>query len=321
MVQLLVDPTLSGGSLPSHDHHGGSVSAADALVLAREEHVQRIHDMQAKRGMTRGPRRGYSMTDYSGDIHAIAALHIAQHACRSSQAVVDTPASIPENAVLQTPPQTSISTATPASVVQAPPGRKITAPRRSQSVTDKEPEPCATPLTPQPPARGTLVNLPSEIHYLIFDILNPLDAACLGLAHSRLYAIHRRKYGKVALSSRYEGPNDMEWAWRGAGPLLAKRLADQSEPQQPDASSLDRLRVKGQVYCRKCGVARCELHRHLRDWMGQGYEYCEIRKAFGAPAEEGAKSYCYMSSPKKPHRCGRHRERKIESPALVEQAA
>ncbi|KAJ2977103.1 hypothetical protein NQ176_g4562 [Zarea fungicola] len=54
------------------------------------------------------------------------------------------------------------------------------------------------------------------------------------------------------------------------------------------------------------GISRCELHRHLKSWMGDGYEYCEIKERFGTPAPDGAKSYCYMSSPTDRHRCGRH---------------
>lgn len=184
--------------------------------------------------------------------------------------------------------------------VQLPQRPKLPSPRRSYSVTDKEPEPVA-PGQPRPSSRMTILDLPSETHYDLFDFLDPIDGVCLGLAHSKLYAIHRRKYGKVSLGSGYAGPKDMEWAWRGAGPLLRRSPTDGAR-----AGGLDQLRVRGQVYCRKCGISRCELHRHLKSWMGDGYEYCDITKMYGKPAGHGARGYCFMKSPKDHHRCGNH---------------
>ncbi|PFH58301.1 hypothetical protein XA68_13905 [Ophiocordyceps unilateralis] len=218
-------------------------------------------DLTLKRSLMRAPpRRGRSMTDSGDDSYP-------------RSAVVDRQASIPEHG-----PLNEALLSTPTRRPRLPP------PRRSYSATDKEPEPVA----PRPSGRMTLLDLPAEVHYHLFDLLDPLDGVCLGLAHSRLYGIHRRKHGTVSLGSRYDGPNDMEWAWRGAGPLLR---------------SPERRR---QVYCRKCGVSRCELHRHLKDWMGEGYEYCEIRRTYGRPAGRDARPYCFMSSPKKPDQCGRH---------------
>lgn len=161
----------------------------------------------------------------------------------------------------------------------------------------------------------TILDLPSETHYDLFDFLDPIDGVCLGLAHSKLYAIHRRKYGKVPLCSRYHGPNDLEWAWRGAGPLIWPR-------QQTDdgkGSRLNQLRVRGQVYCRKCGIRRCELHRHLKGWMGAGYEYCDIAEMFGKPAGQDVKDYCFRVSPNNGDRCGRHGGKK--TPVVAEEKA
>lgn len=155
----------------------------------------------------------------------------------------------------------------------------------------------------------TILDLPSELHYTLFDFLDPLDGICLGLAHPRLYEISQRKYGKqVSLASRYSGPNDMEWAWRGAGPLVRSNSGAMVAKGVEEG-----LRPKGQVYCRKCGISRCELHRHLKEWMGEDMEYCEIKKVFGKPAGEEAKTYCYMSSPKNPGRCGRHGPKQARS--------
>ncbi|KAK2589899.1 hypothetical protein QQS21_012426 [Conoideocrella luteorostrata] len=323
MVQFLADPTLSsstGGSPSSHEqtdgyHAGGG--KPDGGIMSREEHAQRIKELNMKRGMMRAPRRGWSLTDYQGDQYQQSQQSMPHyHPHYIPQ--VDRQASIPEHAVLQStisrPDSPASSSAfssassTVGPMVQIPRRPKMPPPRRSQSVTDKEPEP--TSYQPQLSAHMNLLDLPSELHYALFDFLDPIDGACLGLAHSRLYSIHRRKNGKVPLCSRYSGPNDLEWAWRGAGPLVRRETTDLAPP--PSDKPLNKLRVKGQVYCRKCGISRCELHRHLRDWMGSGHEYCEIRKLYGRPADETAKPYCYMSSPKNPHRCGRHGGRKIE---------
>lgn len=256
-----------------------------------------------KRSMMRTPRRGWSLSDYQGDHHQ-SMPHYHPHYISQ----VDRQASIPENAVLQSsivrpdsPASSNVSSAssTVGPLVQLPRRPKMPPPRRSQSVTDKEPEPSNQARVS---VHMNLLDLPSELHYALFDFLDPIDGTCLGLAHSRLYSIHCRKNGKVSLSSRYSGPNDMEWAWRGAGPLVHKETSDSAASEK----ALEKLRVKGQVYCRKCGIYRCELHRHLKDWMGSGYEYCEIRKTYGPQADEDAKSYCFMKSPKNPNRCGRH---------------
>ncbi|KAK4089741.1 hypothetical protein ACCO45_005978 [Purpureocillium lilacinum] len=288
MVQLLADLT--------HSQSGTPIQEKEEPTMSREEHAQRMRELTMKRSMMRAPRRGWSMTDYQGD-------HAPTHSFHATAAHVDRQVSIPENAVLPSPAMPPASSTMDESV-QIPRRPKMPPPRRSYSVTDKEPEPVA-PGQPRPSGRMTILDLPSELHYSLFDFLDPIDGVCLGLAHSRLYAIHKRKYGKVPLCSRYSGPNDREWAWRGAGPLI--RPMEQKRDKAP--GGLDQLRVKGQVYCRKCGVSRCELHRHLKDWMGDGYEYCGIKQIFGKPAGEDAKPYCFMSSPKNPHRCGRHGRR------------
>lgn len=265
--------------------------------MSREEHAQRMRELNMKRGLMRTPRRGWSMTEYQGDGSVPQQPH-------TQTGHFQRPATIPENAVL--PLSVTASPATPstptteespkADATQLPRRPKLPPPRRSYSVMDYEPAPINQP---KPSTRMTLLDLPSEIHYLFCDNLDPIDSVCFGLAHSRLYTIHRRKNpGKTPLSSRYSGPNDMEWAWRGAGPLVRSSTQDLGE--------LSRMRVKGQVYCRKCGISRCELHRHLREWMGEGREYCEIKEMYGPVPGEDVKSYCYMSSPKNPHRCGRH---------------
>ena len=314
MVHVLADLAYS------HSHHAGhslnpekgdgswaGPGRQEHGMTSREEHAQRMKELNVKRSLMRAPRRGWSMTDYQGD----GGIPQVPHSFMLMQ--IERPAPIPENTAL--PPTAAPSPAAPSTPVtektpkaaasQLPSRPKLPPPRRSYSVMDYEPVP---PDQPKPSTRLTLLDLPSEIHYLVDDYLDPIDSVCFGLAHSRLYAIHRRKHpGKIPLSSRYSGPNDMEWAWRGAGRLVRSPTAERGEQI---TGELSRMRVKGQVYCRKCGTSRCELHRHLREWMGPGREYCDIKEMYGPVPGEGAKPYCYMSSPKNPHRCGRHGERK-----------
>ncbi|KAF5593820.1 hypothetical protein FPCIR_5147 [Fusarium pseudocircinatum] len=299
MVQLLADPAFSPAGTPTHEgtngplmKRPGPVRADSSTPMTREEHAKRMQELNNKRGLMRAPRRGWSMTDYQGD-------HVA--GSHSGASHIERQAPIPENE--SPPPSTPHQHSTPEVPAEdkaagLPHRPKLPPPRRSYSVMDYEPVP---QTQPQPPKDHTLLDLPSELHYTIFDHLDPIDSVCFGLTNSNFYDIHRRLHGTVPLSSRYSGPNDMEWAWRGAGPLVHRH---ERNPEKEDP--MGQMRVKGQVYCRKCGISRCELHRHLKDWMGDGYEYCSIKEIFGKPAGEDAKPYCYMKSPKNPHRCGRH---------------
>lgn len=186
------------------------------------------------------------------------------------------------------------------------------------------------PVPPeQRPASGalTLSTLPSELHYAIFDFLDPIDATCLGLSNSHFYTIHRRMHGSVPLSVRRDGPNDMEWAWHLAGyPSQASRSSSSdaaaaaaaaaapttSALGASDKADLAALRVRGKGLCRKCGVSRCELHKHIKEWVPDNYEYCSVRDRFVPKPGEGARDKCYMSNPRNATRCGRHRVKKTE---------
>lgn len=311
MVQILADPATPENGDGHRSNAVVSKQEDAGRQMSREEHAQRMRELNMKRGVMRAPRRGWSMTDYQGD-------HSHQPAATAHASYFDRHVPIPENSALPSsafvapapapsPKDIQQVQLTPKPVVaQLPERPKLPPPRRSYSVMDYEPAP---PNQPKPSSRMTLLDLPSEVHYLFCDYLDPIDSVCFGLAHSRLYDIHRRKYGSVPLSSRYSGPNDMEWAWRGAGPLvdsLKKAPEPAADTTTETGKELASMRTRGQVYCRKCGISRCELHRHLKDWMGEGMEYCEIREMYGKLPSENAKDYCYMSSPKNPHRCGRH---------------
>ncbi|KAI0521777.1 hypothetical protein F5B22DRAFT_501876 [Xylaria bambusicola] len=171
------------------------------------------------------------------------------------------------------------------------------APPRSYSVMDYEP----IPFTHQPGTTLQLTHLPAELHYAVFDFLDPIDSVCLALTSRHFYAVHWKMHGKVSLAARREGPNDMEWVWRHAGPFLLNRGGVGG-----GHNSLAMLSVRGQVYCRKCRTARCELHKHIKEWMGPGLEYCLVTEKFGPEPPASAKAFCYRSSPRHPNRCGRH---------------
>jgi hypothetical protein len=172
--------------------------------------------------------------------------------------------------------------------------------------------------------RLALMDLPAELHFSIMDFLDPIDSTCLGLVNKHFYAIHRRLHGTVPLTIRRGGPNELEWAWHLAGNIVRQNPAavavsgGSSGSQEAEAAALIRglgekeknalskLRVRGQGYCRMCGVTRCQLHKHIQEWMGDALEYCSVKQKFGPIAPEGSKSYCYMSKPGDPRRCGRH---------------
>ncbi|KAH6899994.1 hypothetical protein B0T10DRAFT_12354 [Thelonectria olida] len=298
MVQVLPDPAISPNGVPAHNSFDGPLvrrpnfGRTDSTLMSREEHAQRMRELNMKRGVIKTPRRGWSMTEYQGDREP------SQPVQKSKPQAEQKAPTIPENAPWPTPTEPETPAAPQKQTSQLPPRPKLPPPRRSYSVMDYEPVP---PGQPEPPKDSTILDLPSELHYAIFDFLDPIDSVCLGLTNSNLYEIHRRMHGTVPLSSRYSGPNDMEWAWRGAGPLIHSK-----DTTPGKESPMEQVRVKGQVYCRKCGVSRCELHRHLKEWMGEGYEYCPIKDNYSKPAGEGAKPFCYMKSPKHPNRCGRH---------------
>lgn len=187
-------------------------------------------------------------------------------------------------------------------------------PRRSYSVTDKQP----IPRRHKPAIGLALMDLPAELHFVLFDFLDPIDSTCLGLTNKHFYAIHRRLQGTVALTTRREGPNELEWAWHLAGNIVRKNpsaVIDSKDAAaaaalrglgEKEKTALSKLRVRGQGYCRMCGVTKCQLHKHVQEWMGEGREYCSVTQKYGPVAPEGAKAYCYMSKPGDKRRCGRH---------------
>ena len=259
---------------------------AAGSAFTREDH--RLKELSLVQASHRAPRRSQTHEDYKFPRSSVATIqHIWHNLQLSEQTRVETKSV----EVDETPQQPAKET--------APRRRPVLGPRRrSYSVTDKEPAPI-------PSAGVSLLDLPAELHYVIFDFLDPIDSTCLGLTSRHFYTIHRRMRGTVALSVRREGPNELEWAWHLVGTGTRSSHIDDK-----DKKALSRLRVRGQGYCRKCGVTRCELHKHIQSWMGEGAEYCSIKQKFGSAAPPGAKPYCYMSKPGDSQRCGRHWVRK-----------
>ncbi|KZZ88355.1 F-box domain, Skp2-like protein [Moelleriella libera RCEF 2490] len=122
------------------------------------------------------------------------------------------------------------------------------------------------------PRRTSLCDLPAEIVYEIFDMLDPIDCTCLGLVSKRFYHVLRRMYGSVPLSCRRNGPNELEWAWH-------EQLLNRSAAKPG--------------FCRHCGVHRCELHRHLARWIADArLQYCADRDKFvRAPCSDCAEEH------------------------------
>ena len=251
--------------------------------------------MNLLRSGKRVPRRSQTFQEYHIPQPPLFTLHTIQH--------------IPEEDVVKQPVVSVKKISQPK-----PTEEKVTIlrrpalgpPRRSYSVTDRLP-------LPVPSAGKLLLDLPSELHMAIFDFLDPIDSTCFGLTNKHFYAIHRRMHGTVPLRTRREGPNELEWAWHLAGTVRKSAPSspvEEKSEEESKKSPLSQLRIRGQAYCRKCGVTRCQLHKHIQEWVGDNMEYCSITDKFGPTAPEGAKSYCYMSKPGDKTRCGRHFVRK-----------
>ncbi|KAK2606234.1 hypothetical protein QQS21_003405 [Conoideocrella luteorostrata] len=169
-------------------------------------------------------------------------------------------------------------------------------------------------------SRLSISDLPAELIYEIFDILDPIDCTCFGLSSKRFYAVLRHLYGSVPLSCRRNGPNELEWAWQKDGrvpvsirPQTQKKgilSALQRLSYTRSHTTLDTLcedRPGG--FCRHCGINRCELHRHLSGWMGsQEYksEYCSVIEKFVSSSGKTYTKDCYPTTSCGPPQCGKH---------------
>jgi hypothetical protein len=178
---------------------------------------------------------------------------------------------------------TSTSTSSPSSSGDHTPSSTDTemrSPEEQDWVLEVTPDMIAR-LSSLPRRRSgaSLPTLPTELQFEIFSYLDQIDSACLGLTSPRSYEIFRAIHGtKMPLNTRRNGPNKLEAAWE----------------------------VVGKQMCEHCGIYRCELHKHIKSWMPEGLEYCNMKRNFGVPAKDGANATCYRGKPSKPRRCGRH---------------
>ncbi|KAL2886678.1 hypothetical protein HOO65_060508 [Ceratocystis lukuohia] len=374
---------LGGSSLShsTHNHghgHGLRHTQTSNLACIQESGSVPPHTAAERRAIKAGvrrPRRSQSLSEYDNEQPPVRHLYLPTLAPTLASPTTPAPVSasaIPRgDLVLSSVQETASSPAELSLVAQATPPPPDTAaatlalrmvrpkprkpPRRAFSLMDDEP----IVHTHRPSELISLLDLPKDVLYLIFDFLDPIDSVCFGLASRAFYPIHQRLNGRVSLASRRHGPNTLEWAWRGAGslrhpglsppqspmplnsephgnsapstPTTAKapqgssfpglrrsqtasttsstssRSSDQ--PESPSVANFAAIRLDGQVYCRKCGTSRCELHSHLKQWMGSEMEYCSVSCRFGRPAPPGAHEVCYRRSPKNPSRCGRHAPR------------
>ena len=304
MLQVLYNsPTLHGSSV----QHQGYVGTLQNEHTAAQDH--QMHGSGSRRDgeYKRAPRRAQTHHNYQIPqppvAHGINAplrqAHRQPEGFGRIEEAISPLASDDEDKELHLVPEPRVQLRPP-----------LGPPRRSYSVMDCEPIPHHHRLSP----RMVLLDLPPEMHYAIFDFLDPIDSTCFGLTNKHFYAIHRRMRGSVRLSARRDGPNELEWAWHLAGAVVHAPPSSLTQEQKVmlqglndrEKNALSKLRIRGQAYCRKCGITRCELHKHLESWMGDGLEYCSITEKFGPVAAEGARSYCYMRKPGDPHRCGRH---------------
>lgn len=318
MVEIMRAPSLGGNYGNSMDAMSSRFSDVKLAAIDETEAVssssqqpRKEQGKDWKKTNHWAPRRAFSTNDYqvASPMSSHAGSAVSSPAMRPNEPnsyfsiVPTTSSNTPLSSIPGTPsesPLTPNAGSLAASIIQhrlagaAPPRPELPGPQRSYSVMDYVP----LPLLQRPGEKLQLLHLPAELHFAIFDFLDDIDSTCLGLASRHFYYIHRRMRGTVPLSVRRAGPNDMEWIWRLAGPLIANGESEEN--------AVNRVLPRGQVYCRKCGVSRCELHKHIQEWMGDGYEYCEVRQKFGPRAAAEARKKCYRSSPRHPHRCGRH---------------
>ncbi|KAJ9156150.1 F-box domain containing protein [Pleurostoma richardsiae] len=290
----------------------GFMPTSPRQEFTRDEHMLMVQELNRMRGSSRTPRRSHTTHEH---LHPRPPTLTVSSPRPQPQGVVPeaaSPSPTASEASETSSATSSLEPAQPAVPQQERPiprRPKLGPPRRSYSVMDYEP----VPPEQRPSPSLTLEELPGEIHYAIFDFLDPIDSTCLGLTNKHFYDIHRRMYGSIPLSARRDGPNELEWAWHLAGPLWSPRPSTPGATTNTlggDKNNLAALRVPGKGLCRKCGVSRCELHKHIQTWMPENYEYCSVRSKFVPRPGEEAKSYCYLSSPKDSHRCGRHRVKK-----------
>ncbi|KXH38588.1 hypothetical protein CNYM01_10831 [Colletotrichum nymphaeae SA-01] len=168
----------------------------------------------------------------------------------------------------------------------------------------------------------TITDLPPELHHTIIDFLDPIDSTCLGLTSRYFYALHRRRHGTVQLATRRPGPNDQQCAWRSASAMSVVKSIDATKAMiVTDLTDDNTLANEHPILhpqpqppscCEKCGLERCELQRHIRDWFPPDHEYCTISEKYvtlGLHREK--EEFCHRRSPRNSSLCGKHHPRSV----------
>ncbi|OHW91161.1 putative F-box domain-containing protein [Colletotrichum incanum] len=154
-----------------------------------------------------------------------------------------------------------------------------------------------------------MTDMPPEVHHMIMDFLDAIDSTCLALTNRYFYKLHRRRNGSVSLSTVRQGPNDQEWAWRSAGQLIHP-LSSPGKSRRETRNKIDafssHFASHGLFWCRMCGFSRCELQRHIKEWMPRGLEYCPVSGKYVPLIVDGNGISCYKRSPKNHRVCGKH---------------
>ncbi|KAH7188138.1 uncharacterized protein B0J16DRAFT_317808 [Fusarium flagelliforme] len=102
-----------------------------------------------------------------------------------------------------------------------------------------------------------LLALPNKLKMNIFDRLDPIDSTSLGLTSHYLYPTYRHRFLKPLLLDHLgEGQLALEWKDR-----VPER---DPNPRKP--------------FCWKCGPCRCELQRHIQDFVGRDALKKQIRR-------------------------------------------
>jgi len=286
-------------------YSGPSSMEGSRSPFTREEHTTNQSSLIKSGNGKRAPRRSQTQHEYFPAQSPGFVLYTIPQPPPIPESTPQTPSSEPSQSPTQQQQQQQ-QQAMDQTQARPPTARRppLGPPRRSYSVTDQQP----IPRKHKPTVRLALTDLPPELHFAFFDFLDPIDSTCLGLTNKHFYAIHRRLHGAVPLTARRNGPNELEWAWHLAGNVVSPSsfVAVGGTGSSSNKDALSKLRVRGQGYCRMCGVTKCQLHKHIQEWMGEGREYCSVTQKYGPVAPEGAKSYCYMSKPGDKKRCGRH---------------
>ncbi|KAH6682971.1 hypothetical protein B0J14DRAFT_468561 [Halenospora varia] len=158
-------------------------------------------------------------------------------------------------------------------------------PDSSSTITIKEIPPTSRESGSEPQTQitkppSTLISLPPEIHFRIFQELNPIDFTCLVLSCKHLYTLSLTHQTRL---------NPFVLLRERSVPPLPRLLSGSPQSQTPV------IQASG---CRHCTPAlyypaHCELHFHLKCFMPSDMKYCAGRcQKYTVPAVEEDGKIC-----------------------------